>query len=520
MRIVPFCCTALLVLTSGCGSPSVAGEFPQIPSYAIAQSQKTSLGDALKVGEAAHPQQSGFYLLTSGSESFAMRLALIEAAEKTLDLQYYSINDDTTANLLLEALVRAAKRGVRIRFLLDNISFDEVDKTFSVLDGFKNLEIRIFNPFATRADGIMARATRLLTDAENLNRRMHNKALIADNQMAIIGGRNLGDEYFEENTDVTFRDLDILAAGPITAKISQSFDNYWNGKDAVPVGQLRTPDGDSDSIKATRAHLIENWEKTLDTENGRKILQSSLPSRLKKGEIALLWAPAEIAADAPQKIDKDREDAKSKPLSRLAQLLAKSSSEFVAVSPYFVPGDEGVATLAALVKRGVRVRVVTNSLASTDVVAAHTGYRSYRTQLVKNGTELYEMKPIGGKRPRQRLLGKSAPAHASLHAKVYAVDRRDVMIGSFNLDPRSLELNTEIALVIHSPALAEQVITMFDEVTQLDSSYRLVVSDAGELIWQTMEKGEPAQYTHEPNAGAWRNIEADFMGLLPIENQL
>ncbi len=510
----------VFAMLTGCDSNSAAQEFPKISSSAITQQEITSLGAALADDVVVHPKQSGFRLLVTGSESFSMRLALIEAAEKSLDLQYYSIHDDTTANLLLEALVRAARRGVRIRFLLDNINFDEVDETFSVLDGFKNLEIRIFNPFVTRQHGILSRAIRLLTDLDSLNHRMHNKALIADNQMAIIGGRNLGDEYFEEHTDVTFRDIDILTAGPITAKISESFDAYWNSKDSLPVGRLIKPPADVKNVDEIRRKLAEYWERVLKTDKGKKLLRSPLTNRLKQGDVTLIWAKAELVVDAPHKIDEGREDAQSKPLMRLDNLLEKSTSEFICVSPYFVPGEEGVNRLASLVKRGVKVRIVTNSLASTDIVAAHTGYRRYRGALVANGIVLYEMKPTSSKRPHQRLIGKAAPSSARLHAKAYIVDRREVMIGSFNFDPRSLSLNTEIGLVIHSSDLAAQVIKMFDEVTAPENSYHLVASDSGGFSWQTMENNKAVEYSREPKAGLLRNLEADFMGLLPLEDQL
>ena len=506
-------------MTAGCDLPKLPQESPKVPSLAISQSEKTAFGDELANEVSAHPKQSGFHLLVTGSESFTMRLALIEEAYKSLDLQYYSINNDTTANLLLEALIRAAERGVRIRFLLDNINFSKVEETFWVLDGFDNIEIRIFNPFVARHYGIVSRAISVFTHIDSLNHRMHNKALIADNQMAIIGGRNLGDEYFEENSDVTFRDIDILAAGSITERISQSFDSYWNAKDAIAMGQLRKPNRDAKEAQRIRKKLSTHWQKIMATDKGKKLLQSPLTSRLKDGNVALIWAKAEFICDMPQKIDKNRQNAHSRPLLYLGNLLAKATSEFIAVSPYFVPGEDGVKFLASLVKRGVKVRIVTNSLASTDIVAAHTGYRRYREALVENGIELYEMKP-SGKRPHQRLIGKKAPASARLHAKAYVVDRKEVMIGSFNLDPRSLALNTELALAIHSPKLAAQVIKMFNEVTTPDKSYHLMAAESGGLVWKAAENNLAVEYTREPKAGIWRNLEVNLMAMLPIEDKI
>lgn len=511
----------LLIMLAGCSSVPVASQHPQIPSYALPQSEKTSLGDALKDGVDAHSGQSGFQVLATGSESFAMRLALIRAAEKTLDLQYFSINDDTTSNLLLEALLQAAQRGVRIRFLLDDFNFEAVDETFSVLDGFKNLEIRVFNPITTRDHGLLTTIILRATDLKTRNHRMHNKALIGDNQMAIIGGRNLGDEYFEENTDVTFRDIDILAAGPITAAISRSFDQYWNSKDAVPVGQLRELEIKTEKAAQIRNALAGHWEQVRSTEKGSKLLRHTLAERLRAADVKLTWAQAELLADSPQKVDKDRDAVISPPLMRLDFMLDRAKHEFIAISPYFVPRETGTNWLAGLAGRGMQVKILTNSLASTDVVAVHTGYRRYREALVRSGVQLYELKPIGGKRPNQRLIGREAPARASLHAKLYVIDRSQVMIGSFNLDPRSIELNTEITLLIYSRDVAAQVLKMFDEVTSPVTSCRLAIApENGKLVWITQENDRFVQFYQDPYSGFWRHIQTDFMSLLPIEDQL
>lgn len=513
---------ALVCLTQGCQSSRAAKEFPQIPSFAISQDESTSIGVALREDAATHPGQSGFRLLARGSESYVARLGLIGAAEKTLDLQYYSMHDDTTANLLIEAIVRAAQRGVRIRFLIDSINVSEVLETMSILDEFRNVEIRIFNPLVTRDDGLLRRVTRATVDLNEYNRRMHNKTLITDNQMAILGGRNLGDEYFEENTDVTFRDIDILAAGPITAAISKSFDDYWNSRDAVPIGQLKKPKRDIKEIHKVRAALAAHWEEVRKTEKGRKLLDSRLSERLKDADIAMIWAPAELVVDTPRKAEPGHPSAEvSRPLMRLDSLLERAESEFIAVSPYFVPRDDGVKWLGDMVRRGLKVRIVTNSLASTDVVAVHTGYRAYREDVVRSGVELYEMKAIGDKPPRQRLIGKSSPAHASLHAKVYVVDGKELMVGSFNLDPRSIELNTEISLVIHSRELSAQIVKMFDEVTAPESSYRLMIDpESDSLVWVGEEKGKPATLTGEPHPGVWRRVQTELIDLLPIEDDL
>lgn len=530
----------LIFLAAGCQSTRAAEQFPQVPSYAVPQDAATSLGVALAPDIAANAGKSGIRVLETGTESYRLRLGLIQAAEKTLDVQYYSMHDDTTANLLLEAIVRAAQRGVRIRFLIDSINIAEVVETMSILNEFNNVEVRAFNPFATRDDGIWSRMMKATVNLDEFNRRMHNKALVADNQLAITGGRNLGDEYFEENTDVTFRDIDVLTAGPVTAAISRSFDEYWNNKNAIPIGQLQEPKRDMAERQRVRRALAAHWDEVHATEKGRALLDSKIAERLKEADVAMIWAPAELVVDKPYKVEPEKTDkspeviekdaagaarleeiaADSRPLMRLDRLLDGAQQEFIAVSPYFVPQREGVEWLRKLVARGIKVRIVTNSLASTDVVAVHTGYRDYRADVVESGIELFEMKATEGQRPRQRLLGKSAPATASLHAKVYVVDRKEVMIGSFNLDPRSIELNTELALVIHSPEIAAQIVRMFDEVTAPESSYRILVDGKGKTLWRGKDKREEVTLTREPHAGLWRNIQVNLMDLLPIEDDL
>lgn len=495
-----------------------ATELPRTQTQAAQQDMSTSLGRAVEADMRKYQGKSGFRFLSTGTESLQYRIALIRAAEKTIDLQYYTIHDDVSANLLLEALIRAASRGVRVRFLIDNISMGEVDRSLTILDGVKNIEIRVFNPMVTRHQSYLSRLGSVISDFSKAFKRMHNKALIADNQLAIIGGRNLGDEYFEAHSDNNFKDADMLTAGPITASISHSFDRYWNGPDTFPISALRQPIHTQDEITKLRQELNAHWEKEAGTEDGKKTLLSNLGERLKNGEVGLTWAKAELRADEPEKINNNPGDAESKPLASLEYLSQNAKNEFIIISPYFVPQDSGVAWLADLVGRGIKVRILTNSLASTDVIAVHTGYRRYREALIRAGVELYEFKPIDDKRPRQRLFGGTAPANASLHAKMYIVDRQTLLIGSFNLDPRSQSLNTEIALVIHSPEIAAQALRLFEDAITSHASYRLTLDHSG-LLWTTQEKGEDTFYRYEPEAGL-RRIQCWLMGMLPVEDQL
>lgn len=499
-----------------------ASDYPRTASFAISQDVPSALQRLMVPQVHAHPGTSGFRFLDQAPESLALRFALIQMVQQTLDLQYYTMNDDVTANLLLEAILRAAARGVRVRFLIDNISMRNVGKSLAVLNGHRNIEIRVFNPPVTRDQPFWSRIAGFATDLDRMMRRMHNKLLIADNQMAILGGRNLGDEYFDANEAVSFKDADMLSAGPIVQSISRSFDQYWNDENAFPIAAvIATPTRLARKLKRMQRKLHARWEKEAHTRDGHKLLMPEIVAQLQPGKLQLLWAPAELASDRPEKINPQQgEKTQSRTLTLMESLLEKATQEFLVVSPYFVPRQQGVAWLAGMIKRGLRVCVLTNSLASTDVVAVHTGYSRYRPAVIDSGVELYELKPIGGKRPRQRLFGSTAPAHASLHAKVYVIDRTHVVVGSFNFDPRSIALNTELAVFVHSPELAADVLRMFEEASAASSSYRVLRDDRGRLTWVTTVKKHLRYWHREPKAGLWRRIEAFLFGLLPLENQL
>lgn len=522
MRAALLACLLSLIATAACATgprrPD-ASDYPRTPSYAISQSEGTSLGAALTGDVRGNPGKSGFYYLADGEESLRLRLAMVNAAEKTLDLQYYAMHDDPAANLVLEAIVRAAERGVRVRFLIDNIDFSDVERSLAILDSNKNIQVRVFNPIATKDQGLIGRINGLIVDFDKALKRMHNKAIIADNQLAIIGGRNIGDEYFDARPDANFKDTDLLTAGPITAWISASFDEYWNSEDSFPVHALHTAKYKARDVQELRAEMKAKWDERMHTPEGRELLHAELAKRLKDGAYRLLWAKAELSVDEPEKINQEADISLSKPLSRLVQLGRDAEEEFVAISAYFVPREEGVAMIKRLRDRGIRVRILTNSLASTDVVAVHTGYKRYRQDIVDMGVELYEYKPLEGERPGQRLFGSSAPPQASLHSKVMVIDRKIVVIGSYNLDPRSTEQNTELAVIIHSPQMARQVLEDFEETVDPKQSYMIVDKD-GTLQWVTEEDGKMVTYGRDPGAGFLRNAEVMLFSLLPIEDQL
>ncbi|KDB07990.1 Phospholipase D-like domain containing protein [Burkholderia sp. lig30] len=517
---------ALLLLLDACATHPPATTLDRPVSHALAASVATPLRDALAAPGAAHPGQSGFRVLASGTEALQMRIALARAATKTLDMQYYIAAEDTTGKMLLGAALYAADRGVRVRMLVDDLNFRDIGRVMAALGAHPNIEIRVFNPFGASQEDVLRRTTDFFTRIDGFTRRMHNKAMIADNQLTIVGGRNLGDEYFSASPTLQFRDLDVLAAGPVTRDISGSFDAYWASGSSYPLRALNRRAFDPGELDAMRNALREHWRKYADPYDAKPLNATPLAEQIVRGELGLVWAPAEFKADLPDKVSRPDDGYVSPPMHRLAELTRGAHEEFLAFSPYFVPHDAGVEVLGAMTRRGVRVAILTNSLAATDAIAVQAGYSPYREPLLRRGVELYEFK-AQPRQPRPRLFGSRS--RASLHAKAYVIDRKILVIGSMNLDPRSVHLNTELALVIHSPALAQEVAAIFEQVTHPDDSYRVRLAPplargtnggASGLVWEGNDDGVPCTYSVDPHAGLLRNLLTGLFIVLPVDDQL
>ncbi len=520
---------AVAAFASGCATRPPAATFDQPVTHALPPSVATPLATALAGPERAHPGESGFRVLPNGTEALQMRIALARAATRTLDMQYYIANEDTTGKLLLAAALYAADHGVRVRMLVDDLNFKDIDSVMAALNTHDNIEIRVFNPFGSAQDSLYQRTQNFVTQIGSFTHRMHNKAMIADNQLAIVGGRNLGDEYFSASPTVQFRDIDVLAAGPVTADISTSFDEYWNDSNAYPLRALNKQKFDPQQLDQTRDELRAHWRTNADPYNAKPLNATPLASQISKDELGLVWARAEFKADSPAKFKLPVDDYQSPPMQSIIELARGAQQEVLVVSPYFVPHDAGVKLLASLTERGVKVKVLTNSLAATDAVAVQAGYSPYREPLLRNGVDLYEFKPVQGN-ARTGMFGSRS--HASLHAKALVFDRKTLVIGSMNLDPRSAHLNSELALVIHSQPLADDVAKLFDQETAPASSYRVTLATPPEilrwglanpqsnLVWTDEENGVVTKYTVDPNAGFYRNVMTGLFLLLPVDDQL
>lgn len=472
---------------------------------------------------AEHPGKSGFLPLSNGLDAFVARLALADTAERTLDVQYYLFHDDATGRLFAAYLLQAADRGVRVRLLLDDMDTGGRDAGLVAIAHHPNIDIRLFNPFPSRT----MRFVNFVLHFGTVTRRMHNKSFTADNLVTIVGGRNIGDEYFDAAEGANFGDMDVLAVGPVVREVSTAFDRYWNSDLAFPVGALDV-DPDPAFVARAREHLAREIHALPSTAYGRRLQESALTKRLEAGELDLFWATSRVLYDLPEKVRTDPEDRSNHLGPELGDLLTSVEKDLILISPYFVPGKEGTALLRTLVERGRRVTVLTNSLAATDVPAVHAGYARYRRSLLEGGVELYEMRPtVHTGLANESRFGES---QASLHAKTLVFDQESVLVGSMNLDPRSNLLNTEMGILIESPALAQLVAQWREsglpevawrvELEEVEAEQAPVVTER-RLVWIGQENGQVVRrYDREPDAGLWGRFQALLFRLLPVERQL
>jgi len=488
LRSAPLAMATFVLLLAGCvGLPRHVQKFR---SEALPHPETTSLG-RLIAGEESNKNLSGIRLLSSGEEALADLIALADHAERTLDIQYYIIHQDDSARILLHHLRLAADRGVRVRVLVDDLNTAGEDRRFMHLGEHANVEVRVFNPFPGGRFAMWTRFVASASDIRRINHRMHNKLFVADNALAITGGRNIGDEYFTRDPRSNFIDLDVVAAGAIVAELSASFDAFWNSKYAYPIASVASPvsaEPASPPLLEAGAAANPNW----------------LAAELDSGSVQLTWVPATVPADRPAKIASESSPGEEETIANnLATLMRSATQELLVISPYFVPGNDGVALFAKLVDQGVHIRILTNSLASTDSPLVHNGYSRYRVALLKLGVELSEVRPkLGQKRARFHPFRSS---HASLHAKALVIDQKTVFIGSMNMDARSAHTNSELGLVMRSAELARQVTSLLDDISA-DGSYKLqLVDHASKIEWTSGESGsEQIWYTDPETTRAQR----------------
>jgi putative cardiolipin synthase len=463
--------------------------------------------------QAKRPGQSGFHLVVDGIEAMATRLLLARLAEKSIDAQYYVIQDDIAGQLFVGELLAAAERGVRVRLLIDDIATEGRDAGIAALDAHPNFEIRIFNPFSRRSGKLLEFGS----DFERVNRRMHNKSFTVDTQATIVGGRNIGAEYFAARTDMNFGDLDLLAFGQVAKDVASEFDTYWNSVQAVPAAALvEAPDDPAEALAELKARNHQVLKALEDTPYA-EALDDSLLDYSDFGLKDLHWAPYQVVYDLPGKGDAPKPGGEGRIVTPLLAAIGEVQSDFLLISPYFVPRTNGVEGFRAIRDRGVAVTVLTNSLAATDVPPVYAGYADSRAPLLEMGVALYEMRGDLANSAAERAGASSS--RSSLHAKAFIIDRKQLFVGSFNWDPRSAFTNTEMGILVDSPEIArflhEGLIAALPSL-----AYRLQLSEGGDIEWVTEKDGQRVVFSREPDTSFWQRLGTGFTGLLPIEGHL
>jgi cardiolipin synthase C len=499
----------LLLLLASCAPLPPRPDLPD--DFAPPPATSGAIAELVMPREAKHPGQSGFRLVSTGTEAYALRAYSAQAATRSLDIQTYIWHDDLTGKLLASRALAAADRGVHVRILVDDLDARAKNDGFAALDVHPNIEVRLYNPLVSR-EGTAGKAAEFSVGFSRLNHRMHNKSWIADGRIALVGGRNLGDEYFDAHEGTNFVDLDFLMAGPVVAEVSANFDRFWNSESNRRIWRLETREFTDAELQTLRAVLAQAEDELKRSRYAQVLREDPRVQDLVSGDTTLNWTSDwRFVSDDPMKMQLP-EDQRSAVLDALRPALALAEREVALISPYFVPGERGSAQLAALEADGVQVRILTNSLAATDVAAVHGGYARYRPALLRDGVQLWELKPTGADSGNFSLAGSSG---SSLHTKAAIIDDTTVFVGSYNIDPRSTSLNTEQGVLATHPAIAAELRAIFERELQGKRSWQVTLVD-GKLRWTDGTQ----VLDGEPGAKSSQRVLAWLMKVLPVESQL
>lgn len=508
-QVIGYCvlsCLAFLSLV-GCASYYV---YPTAPlEYQLPPPSDSPLALYLaKLPQIDH--QTGVYPLGDGIDAFVARLALIESARVSIDLQYYLYHDDETGKLLTLYLYRAAERGVRVRLLLDDMATKGKDRVLAQLVQHPNISVRVFNPD-------LERQFRNLSFAKNfsrLNHRMHNKSFTVDNLVSIVGGRNIGDAYYSADDTVEFGDVDMLLIGQVIPEVSEQFDLYWNASQVQPIEQLLDKEAVQEEITQALQRMADYELSVKDHPYLLRLIQSHLLTRMLDQQIAWFWSSTELFYDPPNKLNTAVNHTLL--LDDLSTFFNRTHDEIIIISPYFVPTDAGTEALIDAVASGLKVTVITNSLAATDVLAVHSGYINYRERLIDGGVLIYEMKSSPERQKDNSQSQWQVSSRSSLHAKLFIIDRKMMFVGSFNFDPRSAWLNTEMGVIVEQQALTTLIAE--DVLSQLNVKAYQVIKKEGQIQWLDLQ--HQTYLTTEPDSSWWQRFTANALSWLPVESQL
>ena len=503
----------VLALVTGCAS--IDYDYPRTESQALTDTNDTQLGQLVQPIGAGKPEgESGFLPIRNGIDALAARLMLANRAERSIDVQYYLIKNDIVGRAFVYSLLQAADRGVRVRLLVDDMFTSGVDVGLAALDSHPNFSIRIFNPFKRGAAG---RSLGAITGFSRINRRMHNKSFTVDNQVTIIGGRNIADEYFGARKDAKFGDLDVAGMGPIVQDISDMFDTYWNHETALPVlAFVKELDDPETELARVRNNLSKSMQEIMSTEYAGAVKAKFVQFMDGDGS-QFRWAPYKMVVDSPDKgIKKKARDA-DQIITPLVASLRAAESEAIIVSPYFVPRKRGVTAFSELQARGVDVKIITNSLAANNQFTVHAGYAGSRKPLLEAGVEIWEVKPHADIKGAE--IVAAVGAKATQHTKAFIVDRKEMFIGSFNFDPRSANINTELGVIIYDRGMAEQFAKFADETLPI-GAYEVFLDERDKLRWRDNAADPPYIYQKEPETSWWDRRKVGFVKILPVRSQL
>jgi putative cardiolipin synthase len=485
------------------------------PSYALPEATDTTWGRYFLRENPGSQSLSGFHVLQTGVDGLAARIQLIRRAERTLDLQYFIFRGDASGSSIRQELQSAADRGVRIRVLVDDGDTAPGDERLLELDGYQNMQVRVFNPFGYRGHNKILRNLDFVLHKQRLDYRMHDKVFVADNAVALVGGRNIGNQYFQVDPKSQFADEDVFTVGATVPALSHSFDEFWNSDLAVPAEQLTRRKKSRTKIATP---LASNYLVRIDS--GQPL--SDLVSK----SAPLTWAEGRVYYDSPDKRLIERRQAAGRLMSGAVEReIGRSINDVVIISPYFVPSDHELQLLKDAEGRNARVRVLTNSLETNPELAAQSGYGKVRLPLLQSGVSIYEIRArldsVSGSGESRQIARYGTYA---LHGKMYVFDRRRVFLGSWNFDQRSLRINTEIGVLIDSPAVAEDILHRFDEMISPQEAYQVVLdsakTDSPHLAWKTELNGHLQTLSKEPSRGWWQRLEARMLALLPLQPEL
>jgi len=525
LRPLLICC---VLAVSGC--VSLPGRnFPRPPAVEIAHEPNPALTQPFAAAAQTHDGASGFRLYSAGVDGLLLRLELIAQAQSSLDLQYYIFHGDESGRLVTEALQHAAQRGVRVRILVDDAESVAGDEQLLALAGEPRVAIRVFNPWRYRGHSRLVRGLEFAFSKSRLDYRMHNKLFVADGVIALMGGRNLGDQYFQVDPESQFADDDVFVTGPVVRRLAGAFQQFWDSEFAIPAQALASPrEGDAaDTAKLARRVTPAQKASTAGMNYEQKLASGEPLASVLASTAPLSWATAELACDSPDKkrvAEGDR--AGSLMFGLVAKAIQATQTELLIVTPYLIPSTGELKLLGESGAPQRRVRILTTSLEATNDPLAQAGYMHYRVPLLQAGVQLFELRT----HPEStRGSGQSAKMtrHGTygLHAKLLVFDRSAMFVGSMNYDERSRWLNTELGLIIHSPELAAQTAQRFQAMTQPANAYSVTLQPAASgtsprLLWSTEEQGKPVSYSSEPARNWWQKFEVRALSLLPVDREL